>query len=299
MRTHNIVLLACLTAFTQTAFAADAPAPAAAPAAAAAAAAPVAAPVAAAPAPAVAAKPANLPVAIVNGVALDAIQADFVRMDLAQRKRPASDEAVRNFLVDNELMAQEAMNRGLDKTPEIKAMMELQRKDLLANALVDDLIKRHPIADERIKAEYDQIKAKSEDTEYQPKHILVADEKLAKQIIASLGGKKPASFEDLAKKNSKDPSGKEGGDLGWLKASNVVPEFSNAMIKLKKGEVSKTPVKTQFGWHIIKMNDVRKVEFPELDKVKGRIVNQLAQQDIRKYLTELRATAKIVIPAAK
>ena len=132
--------------------------------------------------------------------------------------------------------------------------------------------------------------------EYQPKHILVEDEKLAKQIIAQLGGKKPAKFEDLAKKYSKDPTGKEGGDLGWLSPSNVVPEFSNAMVALKKGEYSKTPVKTQFGWHIIKLQDARKIDFPAFDKVRSRIDSQLAQQDVRKYLNELRATAKIEIP---
>lgn len=278
MRTNKIILLACVAAFTQQVFAADVPASGA--------------PEAAKPA-------ANQPVVIVNGVALDAVQADIVRADLMQRKRPSGDEQVRNFLVDNELMAQEAVNRGLDKSPEIKAILELQRKDILGKALVEDFIKHHPIADERTKAEYEQIKAKTGDMEYQPRHILVEDEKLAQEIIAKLGGKKPAKFEDLAKKHSKDSSAKAGGDLGWLAASNLVPEFSAAMVALKKGEYSKTPVKTQFGWHVIKLQDVRKLDFPEYDKVKNRIISQLAQQDVRKYLNELRATAKVEIPGSK
>ncbi|MFA5081570.1 MAG: peptidylprolyl isomerase [Hydrogenophilaceae bacterium] len=269
MRTNKILLLACFAAFSQQVFAADAAKPA-----------------------------ASQPVAIVNGVALDPVQADYVRMDLVQRKRPATDENVRNFLIDNELMAQEAIHRGLDNTPEVKAVIELQRKDVLGKALIDDYIKNHPIADERAKAEYDKLKAKTGDMEYHPQHILVEDEKLAKQIIVSLNGKKK-TFENLAKQYSKDPTGKEGGDLGWLAPSNVVPEFSAAMVALKKGDYSKTPVKTQFGWHIVKLLDQRKLDFPAYDKVKGRIESQLAQQDVRKYLSELRATAKIEIPGSK
>lgn len=277
MRTNKIILLACMAAFSQQIFAADAPASSEA------------------------AKPAaNQPVVVVNGVAMDAIQAELVRADLAQRKRQSGDEQVRNFLIDNELMAQEAIRRGLDKDPEIKALLELQRKDILGKAMVEDFVKAHPVSEERAKAEYEQIKAMNSDVqEYLPQHILVPEEKLAKEIIAKLGGKKPAKFEDLAKKYSKDSSAKTGGDLGWLAANNVVPEFAAAMVALNKGELGKNPVKTQFGWHVIKLKDSRKIDFPEYDKVKNRIVGQLAQQDIRKYLSELRATAKIDIPGAK
>ena len=272
MRTNKIILLACMAAFSQQILAADAPAPTAE-----------------------TAKPAaNQPVVIVNGVAMDAIQADIVRADLAQRKRQSGDEQVRNFLIDNELMAQEAIRLGLDKSPEVKAVLELQRKDILGKAMVEDFVKQHPVADERAKAEYEQIKAKTGEKEYLPSHILVNDEKLAKTIIAKLGGKKPAKFEDLAKKFSKDSTAKDGGALGWLSPGNLVPEFATAMVGLKKGEFSKTPVKTQFGWHVIKLQDERSI--PEFDKVKSSIVGQLIQRDIRKYLSELRATAKIDIP---
>lgn len=264
MRNYKIILLACLATLAQPVLAAD-------------------------PAPVF---------VIVNGVAVDRLQADLVRMDLQQRKRPAADDNVRSFLIDNELLAQEALRRGLDQSAEIKALIELQRKDILAKALIDDYITRHPVADERAKAEYDQIKAKTDDTEYLPRHILVDNEKLAKAIINSLNIKKK-TFETLAKQYSKDPTGKEGGELGWLAAGNVVPEFATAMVALKKGEYSKTPVKTQFGWHVIRLDDVRKIDFPEFDKVKGRIANQLAQQDVRKYLAELRSTAKIETPSGQ
>mgnify|MGYP001098264008 CR=1 FL=1 len=274
MRIHKLLFLACLAAFTQPTIAADAPTTPGAPT-------------------------GNQTVVSVNGVAIDAVQAEIVRMDLAQRKRPATDDHVRSFLVDNELMAQEAIKRGLDQTVEVKALLDLQRKDILGKALVDDFIKKNPVADERVKAEYEQIKARTGTMEYHPRHILVEDEKLAKDIIAKLTAKKPLKFEDLAKKHSKDSSAQAGGDLGWLAPNNLVPEFADAMVKLKKGDLTKTPVKTQFGWHVIKLDDSRQINFPELDKVKGRIAGQLAQQDLRKYLGELRATAKIDIPAAK
>lgn len=279
MRTNKILLLACFTAFAQQALAADTPTAPAAPAA-------------------KAVNP-NDPALIVNGVALSRLYAEIVRNDLLQRKRPASDEQVRDVLVDNELFAQEAINRGLDKSTEIKALLDLQRKDVLGKVLVEDFINKHSVSDERVKAEYDQIKAKTGDKEYRSRHILVDNEKLAKDIIAKLGGKKPAKFEDLAKKHSKDPSAKEGGELGWMAPANLVPEFATAMVALKKGEYTKAPVKTQFGWHVIQMEEERKVDFPEFAKVKGRITNQLMQQDVRKYLNELRSTAKIEVPGQK
>lgn len=285
------LIFACLTAFALPAFAADAPASA-----------PAAAPK---PADAVQSQAAELakptppqPLAIVNGVALDPLQANFVRLDMLQRKRPATEEAVRNFMIDNELLYQEALRRGLDKTPDVKAVIALQQKDILAKALLDEFVKDHPVAVERAKAEYDKIKAGADLTEYRPSHILVDKESLAKAIIVSLD-KKRKTFETLAKEYSKDATGKEGGDLGWLTPGNLVPEFASAMVTLKKGEYTKTPIKTQFGWHVILMQDTRKAEFPEFDKVKDRIDRQLIQQDLRDYLRELRSTAKIEIPGQK
>lgn len=242
---------------------------------------------------------AENPFVIVNGVARDVIQAEVVRSDLARSKRPASEELIANVLIDNELMAQEAVRRGIDKKPEIKGIIELQSKDLLGKALVEDYLKQNPVPDSQLKAEYDKLKAATGNTEYQPKHILVADEKLATDIIANLNSKKPPKFEDLAKKHSKDASAQQGGDLGWLAPSNLVPEFSTAMVKLKKGQITAAPVKSQFGWHVIKLQDVRAIDYPPFDKVKGRLAGQLAQQHVRKLLAELRATAKIEKPGIK
>jgi peptidyl-prolyl cis-trans isomerase C len=242
----------------------------------------------------------NTPIARVNGVILNAISLSLLREEYSSRKQGQqhNDEYLRDSLVNAEIMAQEAVKLGLDKPIGVVAALEMNRKELLGRALVEYHLSNNPVTDERIKTEYDRLKAKASGTEYQARHILVADEKLAKSLIAKLGGKKPAKFEALAKANSKDSSSQNGGDLGWMAPANLVPEFAEAMTKLKPGEYTKVPVKTQFGWHIIKLEGSRPIAFPELDKVKGRIANQLAQNDIREYVSQLRATAKVEVPSS-
>lgn len=245
---------------------------------------------------------AQTTIATVNGVAVNQLTASLLRqerMGRGMQQDASTEDAVRDSLITAEIMAQEAVSKGLDKNPTVQAVLELQRKEILGKLLLEDYADKHPVAEDRLKAEYDRIKAKSGDTEYLTRHILVDDEKLAKEIAGKLGGKKPAKFEDLAKKHSKDSSAAKGGELGWMAPANLVPEFSAAMVKLKKGETTKEPVKTQFGWHIIRLEDSRKLEFPAYEKVKNRISGQLIQQDIRKYLAELRTTAKVDIPAKK
>jgi len=204
-----------------------------------------------------------------------------------------TDEAVRDAVITAELLAQEAVRKGLDKGPTLIAAMEFQKKEILSQALIEDFVRSHPINEELIKAEYDSAKIKAGDTEYRASHILVNSEKEAKDVIAKLTAGKKAKFEDLAKKESKDSSAGNGGDLGWTLPANLVPEFANAMVKLKKGEVSKTPVQTKFGWHVIRLEETRKLDFPTYDKLKNRIASQMQQQQLRKYVQELRAGAKI------
>ncbi len=257
------------------------------------AAAPAAAPAAAAP-DAKAAEPAK-PLAVVNGVALPQVFAVFVRqsrMDRGGSPEALSEESIRDAVITAEVLSQEALRKGLDKDPTVAAAMDFQHKETLSQALVENFVRTNPVSEEAIKAEYENAKAKAGDTEYHPRHILVGSEKEAKDIIAKLSGKK-AKFEDLAKKQSKDSSAGNGGDLGWTLPANLVPEFSSAMVKLKKGEFSKTPVQTKFGWHVIRLDETRKLDIPAYDKLKGRIANQLLQQQLRKYAQELRASAKI------
>jgi peptidyl-prolyl cis-trans isomerase C len=170
--------------------------------------------------------------------------------------------------------------------------MEFTREAILIRELINNYQKTNPVTDAEIQAEYDKFAAANSGKEYRARHILVEKEDQAKTIIASL--KKGAKFEDIAKKQSKDPgSGAKGGDLGWASAGNYVKEFSDAMTKLAKGKTTDTPVKTQFGYHIIRLDDVRDAQLPKLEDVKPQITQQLGQQKLIKYQEDLRAKAKI------
>lgn len=239
---------------------------------------------------------ATKPLAVVNGMALPAVYGAFIRQSRAARgaaPESMTDESIRDSLISMELLAQEALRRGLDKGPTLNAAIEFQKKELLAQATIEDFARARPITEETLKAEYEKAKAKAGENEYRPRHILVAGEKEAQALIAKLTTGKKAKFEDLAKTSSKDSSAGNGGDLGWVLPANLVPEFANVMVKLKKGEITKEPVKTQFGWHVIKLDDSRKLDFPEFDKLKGRIAGQMQQAQVRKFVQELRATAKV------
>lgn len=239
------------------------------------------------------------PIATVNGVAIPQLYADVVREDMARNNQKLSDEQVQNILVNNEVLAQEAIKLGLDKPASVQALIDLQRKDILGKLLVQNFTKTHTISDERIQSEYDQFKAKVGDAQYHVRHILVDNEKLAQEIIQKLEAKKPSKFEDLAKKYSKDPgSAAKGGDIGWMTPVDLVPEFAEAMTKLKKDEITMTPVKTRFGWHVIQLLDTRKLELPSLEQLKGRISQKLMQDDVQKYLADLRKEAKVELPTS-
>jgi len=240
---------------------------------------------------------ANQPLAVVNGVALPQIFASFVRQARMNRNSPPealTEESIREYVITAELMAQEAIRRGLANGPTLQAAIEFQKKELLRKALIEDFLRDHPIDEADVLAEYNKAKAKAGSTEYRPSHILLGSEQEAKTVIAKLtSGKKKAKFEDLAKKESKDSSAGKGGDLGWVLPSNLAPEFANTMTKLKTGEISKKPVQTKFGWHVIRMQEIRSLDIPEFDKLKQRIAGQMQQLQLRKYVVELRAGAKV------
>lgn len=240
--------------------------------------------------------PADKPLAIVNGEAVPAMFGNFIRQNRMKRNMPPealTDEAVKDGAVTATLLAQEAVKKGLDKEPTVAAALEFQKMELLGRAALEDHLRAHPIREEAVKAEYENTKAKAGETEYRARHILVNSEKEAKNFIAKLNASRKTKFEDLAKKYSKDTSAGNGGDLGWVLPANLVPEFAEAMAGLKKGQITRTPVQTRFGWHIIKLEDTRKLDFPEYDKVKERIAGQLQQQAIAKLVKELSATAKV------
>lgn len=239
----------------------------------------------------------NKPLAVVNGVALPQIFANFVRQGRMSRNSPPetlTEESIREAVVTAELMSQEAIRKGLANGPTLQAALEFQKKELLSKALIEEFVRNNPIQEEAVRAEYDKAKAKAGTTEYRPRHILLNSEKEANAVIAKLTtGKKKAKFEDLAKTESKDSSAGNGGDLGWVLPANLVPEFAEAMTKLKAGEISKKPVQTKFGWHVIRMEEIRSLDFPEYDKLKERIASQMQQLQLRKYVVELRAGARV------
>ena len=208
-----------------------------------------------------------------------------------QAKTPELETQVRDEVVLREMFMQEAEKRGLAQSAEYKSQMELARQTILIRELFNEFNKKNPTSDAEVQAEYDKFKSQSSGTEYRARHILVEKEDDAKALITQIKG--GASFEELAKKNSKDPgSGQNGGDLDFANPGSYVPEFSQAMVKLKKGEMTDAPVKSQFGFHIIKLVDTREAKFPPLEEVKAQIQQRLGQVKMAKFRDDIKAKSK-------
>lgn len=234
-------------------------------------------------------------VATVNGKPIPAAKVDqVVKQVVAQGKAtdsPQLREAIKKDLIGREVLIQEADKQGIGTRPDVKNAIDNARQSIIINAMLADYIKKNPVKDADIKAEYDKYKAQVGDKEYHARHILVGTEDEAKQIIAKLKG--GAKFEDLAKQ-SKDPgSAANGGDLDWASPASFVPEFSKAMTSLQKGQITETPVKTQYGYHVIKLEDVRAAKVPPMEEVKQQIAESLQQRKLAAYRDELMKKAKI------
>jgi peptidyl-prolyl cis-trans isomerase C len=189
------------------------------------------------------------------------------------------------------LFVQEAEKKGLTRNADVQRQLDNVRQDILIRALIRDHLKTNPIKDDEIKAEYDKIRQQAGDKEYHARHILVEKEDEAKDIIAQL--KKGAKFEDLAKKSKDTGSAQSGGDLEWNTPQTFVKEFSDAMVKLEKGKFTDTPVKTQFGYHVIRLDDVREAKAPPLEQVRPQIQQELERHRVQALQQSLRAKAKI------
>jgi len=234
-------------------------------------------------------------IAIVNGKAVPKARMDSLSLQLQSTGRPITPEVqeqMRQHLIALEVFTQEADKLGLSSSDEFKAQMELARQTVLANQLIKEFEKKNAITDELLKAEYDKFAAANGGKEIKARHILVDKEADATAIIASL--KKGAKFEDIAKKRSKDTgSGSKGGDLDWANPSSYVPEFSAALQALKKGQLTDKAVKTQFGFHIIRVDDVRDIKLPTFDEVKPQIADQMKQDKRGTYQRDLLGKAKV------
>ena len=233
-------------------------------------------------------------IASVNGKSISKSRADALLAAQTQQGRKVTDELrkdVREELIRREVIAQAAEKAGLDKKPDVSAQMALSRQGALINAYITDFIKSHPVTDAQIKAEYDTIRANLGEKEYKARHILVEKEEEAAAIIEKL--KKGEKFDDLAKE-SKDPGSKDkGGDLGWMSPAAFVKPFSVAMVGLEKGKFTAKPVKTDFGWHVIQLDDVRELKAPALDEVKPQLSQRLQSRQIEEHVNSLRKAAKV------
>jgi peptidyl-prolyl cis-trans isomerase C len=237
----------------------------------------------------------------VNGTPIPQSTVDMIAKQGAGSGRPDTPET-RKAIVDRMtlqlILAQEAVKKGLDKSPEVAEQLEAVKQTILANAYIQDLLKNTAVTDEMLKAEYDRIKATASGTEYQARHILVATDAQARDIIARLK-KDPGAFARLATERSMDEGSKgNGGELGWFDTRRMVPEFGAAVSKLGKGKFTTEPVKTQFGYHVILLEDSRTIEPPPLDAVKPQLTQQIRQQAVTKQMDELKAKAKIEVAAA-
>ena len=236
--------------------------------------------------------------AIVNGKAIPKAQLDKLVQKSNQADNPQVREQAREMLVTRELILQEANNRGVMQKESVREQLEQSKMGVLIAAVFEDYVEREGVAEADLKAAYEQVKSQYTGKEYHVEHILVEKEADAKAITAQI--KSGSNFEQLAKEKSKDPgSAPNGGDLGWVSDKALVPEFSKAMVQLKKGQITDKPVKTQFGWHIIKLDDVRDVKAPSMEEIKDQLKQMItADQNWQKakfseLMQKLRAKAKI------
>jgi peptidyl-prolyl cis-trans isomerase C len=214
------------------------------------------------------------------------------RVAQGQPDTPQLRDSVKETLINQEIISQEAVKRGLDKNPDVAARIDMSKQDTLVNAYVQDYLRRNPVTEETLRKEYDRIKAQLGSKEYKARHVLVENEEEAKDIIARV--KKGASFEKLAVEKSKDPGSKEdGGALDWSVPTSYVKPFGDALAKLKKGQMTDAPVKSEFGWHVIRLDDERALKVPSYDEVKPNLQRGMQQQSLQKAVADLRAKAKV------
>ena len=231
--------------------------------------------------------------ATVNGVSIPQARVEMRVKAAVAQGQPDSPElrnAVRDELINIEVLAQAASKKGLSKQADVAQQIDLSKQTILASAFVQDYIKNHPLSDDELKQEYEKINKQRGNKEYKVSHILVKTEAEAKTVAEQL---KNSKFEDVAMDKSQDPgSSVKGGDLGWAVPSNFVKPFADAMVALNKGQIS-APVQSQFGWHVIRLDDTRDMKAPAFDEVKANLAQHMQQQLVQKVIAEQRAKAKI------
>jgi peptidyl-prolyl cis-trans isomerase C len=237
--------------------------------------------------------------AVVNGKAIPKAKLDKMLASAGQvSNNPELRDRARDMLITRELINQEAIKRGVINNDGIQEQLEQARLNILVGAVFEDYIQREGVTEAELKTAYEQVKGQFSGKEYKVRHILVEKEADAKSLIAKI--KAGEKFEDLAKANSKDPgSAVNGGDLNWMNPQALVPEFSKAMIALDKGQMTDKPVKSQFGFHIIKLEDVRESKVPTVAELKPQLIQMMAQDQnwqkakFEEMLAKLKSKAKV------
>jgi peptidyl-prolyl cis-trans isomerase C len=234
-------------------------------------------------------------IATVNG---QAVPLDLFRLFFAERiqalsapNTPELQNQVFNEFVNTLVTAQDAERQGLDKQPGVQYALDLQRIQLLSRLALQTAAQTAQPSDEALKKAYDERFGDAKRTEYKARHILVATEEEARALIKEIDG--GADFAELAKAKSLGPTGKTGGDLGWFDATQMVPPFTAAVAALKPGEHSKEPVQTQFGWHVILLEETREAPPPALDDVRDELSLGLQRETLSGYVAQLRDQAKL------
>lgn len=248
-----------------------------------------------APTPVTESKPVDKPVATVNGVAISREVFDYYVKNTAGKPAAELSPDQRSQLLDNlirgEVIAQQAEKEGLDKTGDTASLLQLSHMQILEQAGAEEYLKDKKPTDTERQAEYDAQIAAMPKTQYHVRHILLSSQDDAQKVIDQL--KKGGKFEDLAKKDSIDPSKQQGGDIGWFSPANMDKSFADAVVGLKKGETTPSPVQSRYGWHVIQLLDTRETPVPPLDSVKDRVDQLVQNKKFKAYQDELMKSAKI------
>mgnify|MGYP003576115509 CR=1 FL=1 len=237
----------------------------------------------------------NGTIATVNGKPISQAKLELLvreRVSQGQQDSPELRSFLKQELINREVLQEETVKRGLEKNPDVMLQLEMVRQGVLVAAFLQEHLKKNQPNDAALKTEYERIKAQQGDKEYRARHILLKTEEEAKDALAQLA--KGAKFEAIASEKSLDTGSKaNGGDLNWAPPGRYVKPFADALTKLKKGETTKTPVQTQFGWHVIQLQDERPIKVPTFDEAKNQLVQMMSQQSLQKLVADLRAKAKI------
>lgn len=233
--------------------------------------------------------------ATVNGQSItEEYLEEYVQQRAAQGDRAGIDrQTLLEELVSRELIYQDALKKNIDEREEVKRQLEIQRRETVVGAAIRDRLDATPISDEQLRKQYDQLVSSQQVEEFKARHILSETEEAAKAIIEELDG--GAGFAELARDRSTGPTAERGGDLGWFNPQQMVPEFAQAVSNMKTGHYSESPVKTQFGWHVILLEDRRDMTPPSFEEVKPQLQQMLMSEQVKDYVDELHNNADVTV----